>query len=152
MHEREEVVTTRTPADDFDRPPAASVDRVHATAYDPYARRRSNAAKLVQAVSLLFGIIEGLLLLRFILLLLGANPSAGFAAGLYAITAPFLAPFVGLFGTPQLAAGVIELHTIVAIIVYALLGWLLTKLVWLMAGENRRAITTSADAVRTETR
>src|SRR5688572_13042462 len=60
-------------------PAAAAVDEVHATAYDPYANRRRSSHRLVQAVWLLFGIVEGLLAVRFVLRLLGANEAAGFA-------------------------------------------------------------------------
>ena len=41
---------------------------------------------------MLFGILEGLLGIRFVLGLLGANPTAGFAQFIYRITGPFMAP------------------------------------------------------------
>jgi len=161
MYERREVVSRTEPEpvpDERDRSvrvidePVAEVDRVQATAYDPFAQRRANASKMSQGISLLFGVIETLLALRFILRMLGANPDAGFAQGLYGVTAPFVAPFVGLFGTPAAGGSVLELHTVVAIIVYALVGWLLTKLVWLLVGETRSATRTTADTYRTEVR
>jgi hypothetical protein len=78
---------------------------------------------------------------------LGANPSAAFAVLVDNLTAPLVAPFVGLFGTPRLGGSVFEPHTLVALIVYFLLAWVVAKLVWLLAGETRSAVTTSASTV-----
>src|SRR5690349_9875346 len=85
-----EVVTT--PA------PVAAVDRTAATAYDPYSSRRQAGERLVQAIYLVFGVIEALIVIRIVLRALGANPQAGFAQFIYALTAPLVAPFAGLFG------------------------------------------------------
>ncbi len=69
---------------------------------DPYAVRREETLRVQRGIYLLFGVLEGLLAIRFVLPLLGANPAAGFAQLIYSITKPFLAPFVGLFGTGAL--------------------------------------------------
>jgi hypothetical protein len=69
--------------------------------------------------SLVFGVIGGLLVIPFLLRALGANPDAGFAQAVYAITGVLVAPFSGLFGAPR----TLELCTLVAKIVYA--DWLL---------------------------
>jgi YggT family protein len=139
--ESSEVVTT--PA------PAASVDSTAATAYDPYAGRRQAASRLVQAIYLIFGIIEALIAIRVVLRALGANPQAGFAQLIYGLTAPLVAPFAGLFGNPQAGGSVLELHSIVALVVYALVAWLLGKLVWLLFGETRSAVKTTSSSVET---
>jgi YGGT family len=108
------------------------------TAYDPYAGRRANSTRVVQAIYLLFGLIEGLLLIRFFLRALGANADAGFAQAIYAVTAVLVGPFVGLFGTPQIANGAaLELSTLVALIIYAAIGWLLARAAWLIFGDSR---------------
>jgi uncharacterized protein YggT (Ycf19 family) len=145
---REEVVRESTDAVSTP-PPSTSVDRSVATAYDPYAGRRQVAARLVQAVYLIFGIIEALILIRIVLRALGANPNAGFAQLIYGLTAPLVAPFAGLFGNPQAGGSVLELHSIVALVVYALIAWLLAKLVWLVFGESRSAVTTTSSSVDT---
>ena len=142
MHERHEHTTHAAPG--------VAVEHVEAVATDPYAHRRGAAYKVRQAIYLVFGIVEGLIAIRFILRALGANPDAGFAAFVYAASAPFLAPFVGLFGTPQYNGSVLELHSIVAIIVYALLAWILAKLAWLLLGETRSAVRTRASRVDTD--
>lgn len=110
---------------------------------DPYEPRRVRNFKLQQAIYLIFGIIEGLLAIRFVLRLLGANPNAGFASAINAVTRPFMAPFANLFGTPAAGGNVVELNAIVAIIVYALIAWVLVKLARLAGGENRSAVRTS---------
>lgn len=143
---RARVVTNRPAAV---TPPAAAVDEVHATAYDPYASRRRTSYKLVQGIWLLFGIVEGLLAIRFVLKLLGANEAAGFARFIYNASGPFVSPFNNLFGNPGSGGSVLELNTIVAILVYMLVAWLVVKVVWLLAGESRsatRAVTTSTRA------
>ena len=68
---------------------------------DPHAARREGTRKIQGGIYLLFGILGGLLAIRFFLALLGANPAAGFAQVVYGITKPVLAPFVGLFGTAR---------------------------------------------------
>ena len=154
VHERHERVTHTEPAVAaehvaYDRP-AVAAERVETVATDPYAPRRDAAYRVRQAIYLLFGIIEGLIAIRFVLRLLGANPDAGFAAFVYGVTAPLLAPFVGLFGTPQYNGSVLELHSIVAIVAYALLAWVLAKLVWLLLGETRSGVSTTTSRVETD--
>jgi YggT family protein len=129
--------------------PRAEVDRHEAVAYDPYASRRVASWRLVQAIWLIFGVIEGLIVIRFVLRALGANASAGFAEFIYGITAPLVAPFVGLFGNPSTNGSVLELNSIVALIAYFLLAWLLAKVVWLAFGEDRSATTTRSTSIET---
>ena len=167
MLDREEVVTRRVETDPVPRsvgshdevvtrrvePPAqVASERVEAISTDPYDRRRNTAFRIQQGIYLIFGIIEGLIAIRFVLRLLGANPAAGFASFIYGITAPFLAPFVGMFGTPNFDGAVVELHSIVAIVVYALLAWVLVKIVKVTMGDSRRGIHTQASRVDTELR
>jgi len=152
MREERETIETRPVTTEVVQTPApvAASDRTVATAYDPYANRRAAGLKLVQAVYLVFGIIEALLVIRFILKALGANASAGFAEFVYGITQPLVAPFVGLFGTPASGGGaVLEPHTLIAIVVYALLAWLVGRGVWIAFGENRSATVADTDTVRT---
>src|SRR5437867_8240915 len=153
MEERREVVE-RLPdgvgaTDVVTRQPAAGVaaGQQRVVRYDPYAERRGTAAKLVQLVWLVFGLVEALIAIRFVLKLLGANPNADFARLVDGATAPLVAPFVGLFGTPRLGGSVFEPQALVALVVYLLLAWVLARLVWLLAGETRAAVTTTASTV-----
>ena len=101
---------------------------------------------------MLFGILEGLLGIRFMLGLLGANPAAGFAQFIYGMTGPFIAPFVGLFGQPRFEGSVFEFNSLVAIVVYALIAWVLVKIVWLMLGDSRRGVRTTSSQIDTRSR
>jgi uncharacterized protein YggT (Ycf19 family) len=122
--------------------PRTEAEHMDAVAYDPYEGRRLAAYRTTQLIYWVFGLIEGLIAIRLILKALGANPSAGFSEFIYGITAPLVWPFVGLFNNPAYGNSVLELSSIVALVVYALLAWLLAKLVWIMLGETRSAIKT----------
>ena len=119
---------------------------------DPYAERREGTLRIQKGIYLLFGILEGLLFIRFVLPLLGANPAAGFAQFIYSITKPFLAPFVGLFGTARFGGSVFEVNPLVAILVYALIAWVLVKLVGLVLGDSRRGTVTTSSQINTRVR
>jgi hypothetical protein len=123
------------------------MDRVESVAYDPFEGRRLAAYRITQLVYWIFGLIEGLIAIRFILRAFGANPSAGFAQFIYGITAPLVAPFFGLFSNPSSQGSILELHSIVALIVYALLAWLIGRLVWILVGESRSAIKTRSTQI-----
>ena len=143
IHERETVHRqVSVPATDV-----TDVERVDTVATDPYEGRRATVDRVIQAVYLVFGVLEALLAIRFVLKLLGANEAAGFTSFVYGITAPFLAPFAGIFGTPQADGSVLELHTLVAIVIYALVAWLVAKVVWLALGETRSAVQTTTQSI-----
>jgi len=138
-----EVVTTS-------ETPTVATDQTLTRTSDPYAGRRQNSARMVQAVYLLFGVIVGLLLIRFLLRALAANSDAGFAQVIYTVTGVLVSPFTGLFGTPQVASGAaLEVSTLVALIVYAGIGWVLVRLVQLLFGESRRGSVASVSNTRT---
>jgi len=68
----------------------------------------------------------------------------------YAITNVLVAPFSGLFGTPQAASGAaLEISTLVAMIVYAGVGWLLARAAWLIFGESRSSTVASVTSKQT---
>lgn len=78
------------------------------------------------------GAIEVALAFRFFLKLLGANPASGFVNFVYSVSSPLIAPFSGIFSTPttqgDIAISVFETSTLVAAVVYSLVGWGLVKL------------------------
>lgn len=94
------------------------------------ATKTEKGYKIEQIVWLLFGILASLLALRFVLVLLAANQSNGFANLIYSATYPFVAPFFGLFGSRfQYGVTRVEVETLVAIAVYALVTWAIVKLI-----------------------
>lgn len=99
---------------------------------DVNAERRIIVFKITQLIWLLFGAIEALIGLRVILKLIAANPNNAFAGLVYNITALFLWPFQGLTVTPSADGIVLELSSIIAMIVYGIIGWGIVKLAWVL--------------------
>ena len=71
-----------------------------------------------QIVWYIFGLIETLLLFRFVLKLLGANPLAGFTAFIYNATYVFASPFISVFRVTYVEGSIFEWTTILAMLVY----------------------------------
>lgn len=63
-----------------------------------------------------------LLALRFVLKLMGANPSAGFSDFIYSASQFLTAPFTGVFGLSQVEGSVVEWTTLLAMAVYWLVA------------------------------
>lgn len=74
------------------------------------------------------GVIIGLLALRVLLFLFGANQGAAFVDFIYSITWIFAAPFYGIFPQPEYGMSVLDTASIVAIVVYALVAWAIARL------------------------
>lgn len=143
----------QTPREVVQTTPTVATDRTEASTYDPYAGRRAMSTKLTQAIYLIFGLIDALLLIRFVLKALGANPEVGFAQLIYSVTSPLIAPFLGLFGAPSTASGAaLEPYTLLAMVVYGAVGWVLARVVWLLVGETRSARVARTDTVQTRVR
>ncbi len=100
--------------------------------YDVAAERRQMAIRINQIVWLILGIIEGLIAIRVLLRLIGANPRNPFASFIYALTSLFLAPFFGLTGEPSADGLVLEVSSLIAMLVYLLFFWVVTRVVWLV--------------------
>lgn len=84
--------------------PVATAERTDAVVTDPYGMRRDTALRVSQAIYLIFGIVEVLIAIRFVLRLLGANAEAGFASLINRISTPLVAPFAGLSARPSSTA------------------------------------------------
>ena len=89
---------------------------------------------IVNSIFWLTGMLEILLLMRFTLRLLGANPQNQFAQLIDNLSAPFIAPFSTLFISPTTngATNIFDVNIVVAIVAYALLGYLAISLVRLI--------------------
>lgn len=78
------------------------------------------------------GVILVLLGFRFLLALLGANQANGFANFIYSVSHPFVSPFFNLFSyDTSYGVSRFEIYTLVAMAVYAVIAWGLSKLVTL---------------------
>lgn len=99
---------------------------------DLNAERHAEVSRFAQLIWLFFGVLEALIGIRVVLKLIAANPANPFANLIYSITNVFLQPFVGLTVTPEAQGIVLEIPAIIAIFAYALLGWVIVRLVWLL--------------------
>ena len=88
--------------------------------------------KASQLIWLLFGILEALIVFRIGLKLIGANPESPIVAMIYGFTSLFLFPFVGLIGSPTTGGMVLEISSLFAIAVYALIAVAFERLVWVI--------------------
>jgi YggT family protein len=96
------------------------------------AEQRVLISRITQVLWLLFGFLEALIGIRIVLKLIGANPAAFFSIIIYGITDVFLWPFAGLMPNPGAGAFQLEITSIIGMIVYALIAWGLTRLLWVL--------------------
>lgn len=111
---------------------------------DVAAEQRLQSFKANRILYTLLGILEILLGLRFVLKFIGANPDAAFSAFIYGITNIFVAPFNALLGTPKVGGSIIEVNTLIAMAVYALIVWIIARLMAIgMDRSTSRTVTSS---------
>ena len=108
------------------------VSEVRTSQRESNEEQRIFSFKATQWIWLGLGIVEALIGLRVVLKLIAANPESPFAAFIYNVSAIFLYPFAGLVGTPAAGGVVLELSSIIAMLVYALLAWGLERIVWVI--------------------
>ena len=118
-----------------------TVSEVQTTQKEPERERRIFTFKATQIIWLLLGILEALLVLRFGLKLIGANPASPIAVFIYGFTGLFLFPFTNLVGTPAVGSYVLEFSTVIAMMVYALIAWAIERIVWLIFYRPRGSVT-----------
>lgn len=108
------------------------VTEVKSMQNEPEREQRIFTFKATQLVWLFFGILETLIILRILLKLIGANPASPIAALIYAFTDLFLFPFAGLTATPSAGGMVLELPSIFAMVIYALIAWAIERTIWVI--------------------
>jgi uncharacterized integral membrane protein len=99
---------------------------------DNNAGRRLVVGRVAALIWLAFGVLISLIALRVLLKLIAANPANPFSNLVYDFTDLFLWPFWGITGTPSVQGMVLEIPAIIAIFVFALIGWVIVRLVWLL--------------------
>lgn len=131
---RAETVVTQQPG-------YASTEQV---TRDVAAEQRLGWSQVSQIFWTILGVLQIVLGLRFILKLMAANPNSGFAVFIYGITKPFIAPFALLVGTPASGGTILEVTTLIAMAVYALFGWVVMRVIAVIAHRpSARTITRS---------
>lgn len=92
-------------------------------------RRRARAHRIRRIVYFVAHTISIFTFIRFLLMLLGANPENAFSQFIMFITAPFVAPFINLFGPAQPLDGLSRFDgsLLFAIAIYYLFAWIIAK-------------------------
>jgi hypothetical protein len=81
-----------------------------------------------QIVWYILGLIEILLLFRFVMKFLGANPAAGFSSFIYGATYVFATPFINVFRATYVEGQIFEWTTLLAMLVYWIVALGIVKL------------------------
>lgn len=113
--------------------------------------QRLKTFKGTQLIWWLFGLLEAMLALRFIFKLIGVNAANSFASLLYVVTDFFLKPFSSLTGTPAASGMVFEFSTLLAMIIYGLIGWGLERLVNVLFYRPRGSMSTNQTTITDHT-
>jgi hypothetical protein len=108
------------------------VSEVRTSQSEPEREQRIFTFKASQLIWLVFGVLEVLIGLRIGLMLVGANPGSPIVAMIYGITSLFLLPFTGLINSPTIGGSVLEISSMFAMLIYALIAWVIDRLVWLI--------------------
>lgn len=115
---------------------------------DVAAERRLTFLQIDRIMYTLLGMLEIMLGLRFMLKLIAANPDSGFVVFVYGVTGLFMAPFNALIGSPTYKGATFEATTLIAMAVYALLFWVLVRVILVATSQtSARTITRSTREV-----
>ena len=81
------------------------------------------------AVGFIVGVVDVFVAARFLGKLLGASAQSAFVNFIYQVSSPMVAPFTGIFGDTGSKTNTFETASLVAIVVYAVIGWGLVVLI-----------------------
>lgn len=136
MVEKIRVVESGNHREEFKVSEHGGVERREHIIEDKGAERRQVVYKLSQFIWLVTGVVEVLIALRFFLKLIAANPENPFAQLVYNVTYLFLWPFLNLTATPSAGGMVLEIPSLIAMLVYALVAWGIVSLIQLFADRS----------------
>src|SRR5512132_434417 len=129
----DQTVTTQEPRTDTGRE-TVRTDSRHISATSPGGSEMTR-----RVVVLVFGLIQLLIGLRFILLLLDAREANGLVSGILNLSQLFVAPFEGILRTDALhsAGSIFDVTAVVALV-----GWTILELIviWVVGIFRRRTV------------
>jgi len=105
---------------------------VRTTEHEQGREQRVATFKATQLIWLILGLVEAAIALRVIFKLIAVNAENSFATLLYGVTNLFVAPFASLASAPAAGGMVLEISSIIAMIVYLLVGWALERIVYVL--------------------
>jgi YGGT family len=97
--------------------PSAPVEHVSVTEEGRYNFRA------VAVVGFIVGVVDIFIAARFLGKLFGASAQSAFANFIYSVSGPMVAPFTGIFGDSGSRTNTFETASLVAVVVYAVIGW-----------------------------
>jgi hypothetical protein len=118
--------------------PASAPAPAPAPAYAPAPAAASAASvsepgsynfRAAAVVGFVVGLVDVLIAARFLGKLLGASSSSAFVHFIYQLSGVMVAPFTGIFGDTGNKTNTFETASLVAIVVYAVIGWGLVVLI-----------------------
>ena len=133
--------------DDYEQPtrPVRQVDReviVDRSVHEPvdyeydaeseHARRIIAYRRISAVIWTITGFIEILIGLRILFKLLAANAGNGFVNFVYNLSGVFVDPFQGMVKDVTSGSSILEINSLIAMLLFALLAWGVMKLVWLI--------------------
>src|SRR6202165_2789380 len=104
-------------------PASAAVD--HASV----GEQGSDHFRAAAVVGFVVGLVAVLIAARFLGKLLGASSQSAFVHFIYQLSSVMVAPFTGIFGDTGNKTNTFETASLVAIVVYAVIGWGLVVLI-----------------------
>jgi len=117
-------MATQQPASPPDSaPPPAAAERVSPTGQAGYNFR------LAAVVWFIVGVVDIFVAARFLGKLFGASAQSAFVNFMYQVSSPMVAPFTGIFGDTGTKTNTFETASLVAIVVYAVIGWGIVALI-----------------------
>jgi uncharacterized protein YggT (Ycf19 family) len=111
-------------------PPPASPEHFSVTEKAGYNFR---AAAIVWFI---VGVVDIFVAARFLGKLFGASAQSAFVNFIYQVSSPMVAPFTGIFGDTGSKTNTFETASLVAIVVYAVVGWGLVALIRIMTAPH----------------
>jgi YGGT family len=94
-------------------------------------------------VGFVVGVVDILIAARFLGKVLGASAQSAFVNFVYTVSGPLVAPFQGIFGNGGSKTNSFETADLVAIAVYAVVGWGLVMLIRIITAPRGTKPTTS---------
>jgi hypothetical protein len=102
---------------------SAPVERPSVSERAPYNFRAA------AAVGFIVGVVDILIAARFLGKLFGASAHSAFVNFIYQVSGPIVSPFTGIFGDTGSKTNTFETASLVALVVYAVIGWGLVVLI-----------------------
>lgn len=116
---------------------------------DVAAERRLKWYQFNRILWSMLAFLEILFAFRIVLRMIAANSNSGFAVFIYGITGIFVGPFNGLVGTPTFGGASLEVTTLIAMAVYALIFWGVAYIIRLVA--DRPSVRSFTSTTREQT-